>query len=89
MSTFQHEYIPVSLQVPVLEIPGIGKLSAVILCDELKIQSQNDREKLAEAKEKLYLRGFYDGVSHNFYCFYLQLFALSEFFALVLNWPTK
>ncbi|XP_027253795.1 leucine--tRNA ligase, cytoplasmic isoform X2 [Cricetulus griseus] len=48
--------------VPVLEIPGIGSLSAVTLCDELKIQSQNDREKLAEAKEKLYLRGFYDGV---------------------------
>lgn len=48
--------------VPVLEIPGIGTLSAVTLCDELKIQSQNDREKLAEAKEKLYLRGFYDGV---------------------------
>ncbi|XP_059101870.1 leucine--tRNA ligase, cytoplasmic isoform X1 [Peromyscus eremicus] len=48
--------------VPVLEIPGIGTLPAVTLCDELKIQSQNDREKLAEAKEKLYLRGFYDGV---------------------------
>ncbi|XP_051019877.1 leucine--tRNA ligase, cytoplasmic [Acomys russatus] len=48
--------------VPVLEIPGIGNLPAVTICDELKIQSQNDREKLAEAKEKLYLRGFYDGV---------------------------
>lgn len=48
--------------VPVLEIPGIGNLPAVTICDELKIQSQNDREKLAEAKEKLYLKGFYDGV---------------------------
>lgn len=48
--------------VPVIEIPDFGKLSAVTICDELKIQSQNDREKLAEAKEKLYLRGFYDGV---------------------------
>ncbi|KAL1773754.1 leucine-tRNA ligase, cytoplasmic isoform X1 [Sigmodon hispidus] len=48
--------------VPVLEIPGIGSLSAVTICDELKIQSQNDREKLAEAKEKLYLKGFYDGI---------------------------
>lgn len=55
--------------MPVLEIPGIGNLPAVTVCDELKIQSQNDREKLAEAKEKLYLRGFYDGVSHKFLLF--------------------
>ncbi|XP_037019225.2 leucine--tRNA ligase, cytoplasmic isoform X2 [Artibeus jamaicensis] len=48
--------------VPVIEIPGFGNLSAVTICDELKVQSQNDREKLAEAKEKLYLKGFYDGV---------------------------
>jgi len=28
----------------------------------LKIQSQNDRDKLAEAKELVYLKGFYEGV---------------------------
>ncbi|XP_058399260.1 leucine--tRNA ligase, cytoplasmic isoform X3 [Diceros bicornis minor] len=49
-------------EVPLIEIPGFGNLAAVTICDELKVQSQNDREKLAEAKEKLYLKGFYEGV---------------------------
>lgn len=30
--------------------------------EQLKIQSQNDKEKLQEAKELIYLKGFYDGV---------------------------
>ena len=29
---------------------------------EFKIKSQNDTEKLAQAKAKVYLSGFYDGV---------------------------
>ncbi|EEC05400.1 leucyl-tRNA synthetase, putative [Ixodes scapularis] len=48
--------------VPIIEVPGYGTLSAVVACEELKIQSQNDREKLQEAKEKVYLKGFYEGV---------------------------
>ncbi|KAL0994734.1 hypothetical protein UPYG_G00126440 [Umbra pygmaea] len=48
--------------VPIIDIPGYGNMSAPMVCDELKIQSQNDREKLAEAKEKVYLKGFYEGI---------------------------
>lgn len=37
-------------------------MSAVTVYDQLKIQSQNDKEKLAQAKEMVYLKGFYEGV---------------------------
>lgn len=49
--------------VPIIDIPELGSLSAVYACDQLKIVSQNDRQKLEKAKEMTYLKGFYEGVS--------------------------
>jgi len=45
--------------VPILDTSK-GNLCAVTLCDELKVASQNDREKLKEAKAQAYKLGFYD-----------------------------
>lgn len=47
---------------PIIDVPEFGNLSAVTVYDQLKIKSQNDKDKLLQAKEMVYLKGFYDGV---------------------------
>ncbi|KAL5109316.1 Leucine--tRNA ligase cytoplasmic [Taenia crassiceps] len=48
--------------VEIIETPGLGKLAAPKVVEEMKVTSQNDRDKLQEAKGKIYKLGFYDGV---------------------------
>ncbi|RCV18799.1 hypothetical protein SETIT_3G332400v2 [Setaria italica] len=47
--------------VPIIHIPEFCDKSAEKVCHDLKIKSQNDKAKLAEAKRMTYLKGFTDG----------------------------
>jgi len=46
---------------PIIDIPELGNLCAVTLCEEFKIKSQNDTDSLKKAKDKAYKGGFYGG----------------------------
>ncbi|WVR06080.1 leucine-tRNA ligase [Kwoniella sp. DSM 27419] len=48
--------------ISVLKTEQYGDMAAEVLCNELKIQSQRDKEKLAQAKDLAYKAGFYGGV---------------------------
>uniref|UniRef100_A0A0R3T4Z1 Leucine--tRNA ligase n=1 Tax=Rodentolepis nana TaxID=102285 RepID=A0A0R3T4Z1_RODNA len=48
--------------VETVETPGLGRLAAPKAVEDMKIGSQNDREKLQEAKNLVYKLGFYDGI---------------------------
>lgn len=48
--------------VPIIEVPELGNLAALKLVEEFKVQSQKDKDKLNQAKDKVYLKGFYEGV---------------------------
>lgn len=47
--------------IPIIEIPGMGDLSACAACDEFKVTSHKDANPLALAKKKCYDEGFYKG----------------------------
>eukprot|EP00912_Choanoflagellata_sp_UC4_P000898 UC4_evm1s553 len=48
--------------IPVLQIEGYPECAAVKACDDHKVKSQNDREKLDKAKDDVYKLGFAKGV---------------------------
>ena len=48
--------------VPIIDIEGFGMLAAQMACEEFKVKSQNDKILLQQAKEKVYMKGFYEGI---------------------------
>ncbi|KAI3506262.1 hypothetical protein L1887_28619 [Cichorium endivia] len=47
--------------IPIISHPEFGDKSAEKICTDMKIKSQNEREKLDAAKEVIYKGGFYEG----------------------------
>ncbi|XAR57498.1 Leucine--tRNA ligase [Bertholletia excelsa] len=47
--------------IPIINTPEFGDKSAEKVCVDMKIKSPNERQKLDEAKKKIYKGGFYEG----------------------------
>ncbi|XP_047325118.1 leucine--tRNA ligase, cytoplasmic-like [Impatiens glandulifera] len=47
--------------IPIINTPEFGDKSAEKICLDMKIKSQNEKQKLEEAKKKIYKGGFYEG----------------------------
>ncbi|KAL8426163.1 hypothetical protein Efla_006239 [Eimeria flavescens] len=48
--------------IEIIDVPGVGRQIARSLCEELGISGPKDTQKLQQAKETAYKKGFYDGV---------------------------
>ena len=57
----QKEWCQPFKPLEIIEIPEYGRLTAVKLCEDLKIKSQKDKALLKEAKDRAYKAGFYSG----------------------------
>lgn len=48
--------------IPIIQLEPYGNLTAKTVYEQRNIQSQNDSEKLREAKEEIYKKSFYEGI---------------------------
>ncbi len=47
--------------IPIIDIPGYGDMAGVRIVEEMGIKSQKEKERLEEAKKKIYKLGFHTG----------------------------
>ncbi|KAJ2161605.1 cytosolic leucyl tRNA synthetase [Coemansia sp. RSA 552] len=57
----QPEWVEGFEPVPVISTVAYGEMTAPALCEQMKINSQKDRDQLVKAKEAAYKEGFYNG----------------------------
>lgn len=60
-----YEMIKAITPIAIIETEELGDMPAVKVCTEMKIASQNDRQKLDQAKKIVYKKGFYEGVMNK------------------------
>jgi len=58
----QDEWVMPFDVINIINTPKFGEASAPKICADMDIKSQNDKEKLAIAKDEVYTEGFYKGV---------------------------
>ncbi len=51
--------------IPIIRSDELGDLPAMKVCEELKIHSQHERDKLEQAKKIVYKKGFYAGIMNE------------------------
>jgi leucyl-tRNA synthetase len=51
--------------IPIIKTEGMGELPAIDICKKLEVRNQHDREKLGEAKKKVYKLGFHKGMMND------------------------
>lgn len=47
--------------IPIINSADLGNQAAITICEQMKIKSSKDRDKLEEAKKIVYKKGFYEG----------------------------
>jgi len=51
--------------IAIIDSKDLGDMAALKICDDMKIKSQHEREKLEQAKKIVYKKGYYEGTMNK------------------------